>query len=942
MAGANPERTGWVSEEIRGNLRVQWYRPIEPYILPKTHLVASGGKIYLSTSAGLYAIDSATGNTAWVYPTSLPLGHSPTIVGTVAYVGGFDHKLHAVNTANGQGLWTYEGGQGFETNPLVVNGVVYLGNRDGYFYAIGAHGSSQQGQLIWRYKTDGPVLFSAAYKDNVVYFASNDSYAYALNAQTGALIWKSQKLPGSGFSSWWPVVYQNWVIFAGSINYRASSAAPDQPFGGHFANSIERSDIFPHSDQDPQGTLVGRVGTEPGAWVPGTATVNMSQAEVTSNGSTTPITEYFEDDGVINLDRKDHKPWRRSYLVLNRANGTEFTMDSDGDLMPEYAPILYFDTKSGGNRQPPIIGGDGVLYQTNTYFSNPDIPGGHISGWKFGTPFISILSGDWGAIDEPHAYSGGGNLIYWKLCCDRQAGVIDLTTPYSSFLSYYQSGQRRPFPMDGNHEQLFINYDLDTLAPTYNDMTNYDNGVYGSQEGSYGRHGDLSPPIPYAGRLYLLYGNALLSFAPNFNGSPTKLPIAAKPVAPPVAITLPTITQLKERLEVNVSAIVQAGHLRPGYMSSGILDGELAKICGDNLQDYWSNPSDTTYFLTRALPHLSTSLQTQVRTYLQTENTQFPLSGINHIGWQSGAPRESFILPPDVDASRAALPPQASRLKWGITENMWKVNPFAFYGMWKYAEVFGGAEQIISQALANHRLMQSFSPVPPDDALLEMPHAFNAYIAAYIGFLKLEQLAGRPETSAFRTTLDRLQALRASSFTHVLPPSYFTVDKRYCRALSASRNFIYLVPELAEYLRDHAAGRVADAITALATVHPYWFVTRAEIEYGEGKIKNLYDAHAIFQAKASILGASYNELAGLLDVPAFALGDLFYIDNLVSTIEANNEPLIGDLNNDGYRNIFDFNVLVSNYGNDNCEASLVGTCGVDNEDRLALVNILNP
>lgn len=932
MAGANPQRTGWVPAEVRGGLNVQWYRPIEPYILPKIHIVVSSGKIYLSTASGLYAIDAASGNTAWVYPTALPLGHSPTVVDGVAYVGGFDHTLHAVNAVNGQGLWKYEAGLGFETNPLVVNGIVYLGNRDGYFYAIGAQGSAQQGQLIWRYKTDGPILYSAAYKDGVLFFASNDSYAYALNAQTGALVWKSQKLPGSGFSSYWPVVYQDWVIFAGSINYRASN----EPFGGHFANAIERADIFPNSASDPDGTLVGTLGAEPGNWAPGTPTVNMGMPD-TANSLTTSVTEYFEDDGVINLNRKDHKPWRRSYFVLNRLNGTEMTMDSDNDGNPEYAPILWFDTKSGGNRQPPIIGGDEVLYQTNTYFSNPSIPGGHVSGWKLGTPFISIITGDWGAVDEPHAYSGGGNLIYWKLMGDRQAGVIDLTIPYSTLIPYYQGGGRRSYP-SGPQESLFVNYNLDTLAPGYNDMTNFDNGVYGSREGSYGKSGDQSPPVPYNGRVYMLFGNTLFSYAPSYTGAAVKLSLAARPSVPPVTLQVPPVSELKNKLEASVLAIVQAGHLRPGYMSSGILDVELSKACGDNLQDYWSNPSDTVYFLIRALPHLSSSLQTQVRTYLQNEYAQYPLSSVNHVGWQAGISREQFLLPPDVDASRATLPPTASRLQY-----MWKTNPFAFYGMFKYAELFGGAEQILSQALTQKKLMESFNSVPPDATLIEMPHAFNAYISGYIGYLELERLAGRTESSAIRETRDRLLALRASTFTHILPDSYFTVQKRYCRALSSSRNFMYVVPELAVYLKDHIPKPVFDAaVSALTAVHPYWFVSRASAEYGEGKLRNLYEQHSLFQAKAKIMGAGYEELARYLDAPAFMLGDLFYIDNLVSTIEAasGGENLTGDMNHDGYLNGYDYNMLTAMYGAENCDSNLAGECTINYEDLMVLIQAL--
>ena len=220
MAGANPQRTSWNAEEVRGQLKPIWYRPIEPYIAQNVQIIAAYGLLYVSTARGLIALDAETGDLRWSYPTELPLGHSPTIDRGVAYVGGLDHKLYAIDAMTGAGLWTFEAGAGFQTNPLVAGGLVYLGNRDGTMYAVHAHGSPQAGRLAWKYKTGGPVLFSAAYQDNTIYFASNDSYAYALDAGTGALVWKSAKLPGAGFASWWPVIAGDQVVFAGSTAYR--------------------------------------------------------------------------------------------------------------------------------------------------------------------------------------------------------------------------------------------------------------------------------------------------------------------------------------------------------------------------------------------------------------------------------------------------------------------------------------------------------------------------------------------------------------------------------------------------------------------------------------------------------------------------------------------------------------------------------------------------
>ena len=123
MAGANPQRTSWSEEEVRGRLQPVWYRPIEPYIPAKVQIIAAEGLLFIATARGLYALDAETGAERWVYATELPLGHSPTVVDGVAYVGGLDHQLHAVDAGTGERLWTFEAGAGFDTNPLAVNGL---------------------------------------------------------------------------------------------------------------------------------------------------------------------------------------------------------------------------------------------------------------------------------------------------------------------------------------------------------------------------------------------------------------------------------------------------------------------------------------------------------------------------------------------------------------------------------------------------------------------------------------------------------------------------------------------------------------------------------------------------------------------------------------------------------------------------------------------------
>ncbi|MCP5097660.1 MAG: PQQ-binding-like beta-propeller repeat protein [Chloroflexi bacterium] len=870
MAGGNPQRTSWTSTEVPGNLRPTWYRPIEAYIPQKVQIVAANGLLFVSTAKGLYTFNAETGAEGWVYPTEMSLGHSPTVVSGVAYVGGYDKKIHAINANNGQGIWTFEAGAGFQTNPLVVNNTVYMGSRDGFFYAVNA----QTGQLKWKYETDGPILFSAAYQSGIVYFASNDSYAYALNSETGGLIWRSAKLPGAGFNSFWPVVYEDRVILISSRNYRGIAPGKFDPRDAEV--------IFPNRAQDAKGALIGPMGNVPYKWVAGTPTIDMSKANTTANGSTYPFTEFLE-----------LYPDRRTVFVLNRFTGTEYSYDFDNDGKKEYAPIS-FTGGATGTIYPPIVGGDGVLYFQNMYMSSKDIPGGHITGWKLDTPIVSVISSDWGARDEPHAYIGGGNDIYWNLCCDRQAGAIDLSTPNTMFQNNVNNNIMPPtLGTDMAREPVYFAYNLPQKAPGYNIMTYvwpiYNKpmgGVYGGYNGVYGWHHDGNPPIPYNDKVYFHGSNAIFALKKNAT-NPTALPLTEIVDVQDPTVPVVSKAEMGDLLATEVQKMIDTGHLLPGYAPGpGKFDFQGARICGEDLMDYWHHPADTLYVLLRALPHLPANMQAPARAYIQSEFNAFPPYQYNHIGWQTGTPRDNFKLPPDVANTFADHGPETSVSGFAG----WNFNPFAFYSLWLYAEEFGGAAQIFTDAKGGASLMSSFNKVPSNDVLAEMPFVHNAYIAGYIGYINLAQLAGSGENlSGKQATLNSLLSLRASTFSKDAPAKFYengSVQYYYCRALNVSRNFMFLTPELAAYLRTNAYGKVNAALNEYQDVAPLWYVTKPEVAFGEGVRQHLYDVNGIFQAKAMILQEPHSELGQYVDVPAFEVGDLFYILNLVSGMEA--------------------------------------------------------
>jgi outer membrane protein assembly factor BamB len=882
---ANPQRTSWTAAEVRGDLQVEWYHPIEPYIHYKIQPIVAAGKVFVSTARGLYAFNTSNGALVWVYPTELPLGHSPTVANingkSTVFVGGYDRKIHAIDVETGlkiTGYAPFVAGSGFETNPLVIENVIYAGNRDGYFYALDAI----TGAFKWKYKTDGPIHYSAAYHDNTIYFASDDARAYALNKTNGALVWKSNKLPGAGFHTYWPVVYtdkssgKTYVIFTSGENYRFRLM------------NVVLDETITLFNGIPFGGLIGPTSTSiPGDWVQGTMVINANK-----------ITNYLQN-----------RPDRRLVFVLDANTGSEFTFDSNGDSHPEYAPFISSVVTHAGPKYPPVINGiDGVYYQATAYVSGDWVSRGGPVGWKLGTSYISRVDGnDVGhASDEPLIYSSGGKLIYWGHCCDREAGAMDVTIPFTQPDRAWQ----------------YISYNLanNVLIPGYQQVYNSGNSadynneagwqVYSgknlSKNGLYGKHGtSQSPPIPSQGKLFLLRGNALIAFSPTGTNPKTPLPLAT--IIPAQSDTpVPAKSELTQRLEGEVQKIVTSGVLRPGYHDSGFLDLYGIGAYTDErefgeLFDYFQSPADTVYTLLLAYPHLTPATQGQVKTYLQNNfgpGKTYDLTRIVHVGWGTGSSREVYDIPSEVVASwgtpyTSPYYPSTQPIcgSCGYWQNF---PPFSFYAAWKYAQVVGNNDPAFAKNIFDRMSGKLETPLS-DAVFIRRPYWLNLYIAGYQGYLELQKLAGYPQNS---TVLARYQAmlnLRVNHFvkdTPYLPIGAETSDweMSYNNSLAVARNFMFLTPELADYMESRILNAVNTAVVEYEYVAPYWFVSKIDVSYGEGTFQPLYDYPALFQAKAYILNQPYAELVKWLDVPAFYKGDLFYIQNLVAALQAEIAP----------------------------------------------------
>jgi hypothetical protein len=188
-------------------------------------------------------------------------------------------------------------------------------------------------------------------------------------------------------------------------------------------------------------------------------------------------------------------------------------------------------------------------------------------------------------------------------------------------------------------------------------------------------------------------------------------------------------------------------------------------------------------------------------------------------------------------------------------------------------------------------------------------------------------------------------------------------------------NFMYLTPELGEYLHSNVptAMQLAMSIyTGTASSppdgtndgprSPYWMQSHSPEVQGEDGMEPYQQTHALFQAKARILKESQAELSKYLDSPIVPVGDLYYIDNLVAALDASTNPppptspatptapplptftpVPGDANGDKSVDILDYSLVIYQFGSDceppaSCSANFNGDYAVDIFDYSILIS----
>ncbi|KKS97708.1 MAG: hypothetical protein UV73_C0006G0062, partial [Candidatus Gottesmanbacteria bacterium GW2011_GWA2_43_14] len=613
-----------------------------------------------------------------------------------------------------------------------------------------------------------------------IYFGSDNMFAYALNASTGAQVWKSPKLPGLAMNSWWPVVNGSSVYFTVAINYEGKLMA------------TERDAMYATTNWPPDGTPYGTISYPSGD--------HMSM-------TTTKMINYLNSN-----------PGRRTLVVLNRSTGTEKT---------PYAPALTGGMTGSLTRFPPIVDSKGRLYFRNHTFYDGAIPGGMVTAWDEGSINIQIVNnretggfGDY-PIDEPGAVAAGGDVIYHSHCCSRFITSFDVSVRNTVLLNVgkfpvvsasadndrqWRAIEWRISGYDSKFSQFF-------LSPILTD-----NG--GGSTPSIG-HADNNPPIPYNGKVYAHRGNALIAMSPTGTG---QLKTAASSPTQPVKITR-SVSELQGKLQGEIQKMLAAGHLRPGTYTVGHQDASMHDI-EPYFLDIFHNPSETYIILLRALPHIPSSMQTQLRSYIQARWNENPATGVKHIGFSSGAVRENHV--------QLEYRNNPSGKQNGVTY----IN---YYAAWIYAKEFGNASGILSA-------MPSIQT--PGTIGEGYPNKLNEVIAGFWGYCELYKMTNNTSTCNQQTTLNNLISQRAGNWKIYPATNPLTgAGNHNYYTMPIAANFMYIEPEFAQAL--NSQGKAASTINEFENRFPMWFVAKGTEMQGEGAMQPPQYYHGLFQAKAT-------------------------------------------------------------------------------------------
>jgi len=145
---------------------------------------------------------------------------SAAVVGNQVFVGTADGEMCALSTEQGAVLWRFRTEGAIVSSPAVVSGRVVFGSVDRFIYCL----SAADGRLLWKYRTWRPVIAPPTVAGDVAYVGSMDGTMTALELASGQVRWQVEDPAGISSA---PVVTPDLLYYgdrAGTVHVRRTAS----------------------------------------------------------------------------------------------------------------------------------------------------------------------------------------------------------------------------------------------------------------------------------------------------------------------------------------------------------------------------------------------------------------------------------------------------------------------------------------------------------------------------------------------------------------------------------------------------------------------------------------------------------------------------------------------------------------------------------------------
>ena len=421
----------------------------------------------------------------------------------------------------------------------------------------------------------------------------------------------------------------------------------------------------------------------------------------------------------------------------------------------------------------------------------------------------------------------------------------------------------------------------------------------------------------------------------------------------------PEADQLLVRLEEEIIKIINTGHLMPFRMQYG----ERPRQYPAPSHEYaFYEPWGMMLTLGKAYPYVSTQLKTQIIDYIQTETNLYPPWSSSGLG-ADGSYRQGD---------------SAGVVESGLSRNQYVRRGSLLNALWIYGRrtddwsdiqpQWSNLQSIYNEIYSRNHNYETISAAI---AMARLAHEFGSeslrtqYESQAISLMSDGLDFNSYDSNAiweYSDQYSRFTEWRRGTYGIAYPLFYLTPEvARYIKSevnlLGAINSYVYHDP--GNQLSNGGGGSPVNS-SSPGWNWPLWWMAQAPDGdggyFGEGVSAGAEQRMMLFNYFAWVLDEAPEKLAYYLDVPDALVGDLYYLQNLVTTIESYGTTCwedvrtgkriceeapsptptpsgcnSGDVNDDGQVNLTDALVIIDQWG----------TSGTGDADCSGLVNALD-